>query len=237
MRLSATGTVEARNAVAVVESGARPVSPRLPMRSGMPIGRRWVGLIRVAARWCRWSRLRCRWRWSSGRAGGRGDSSSRCGCGVVPVLIEDFATAYAAVVAGEAPRLRSEGTSVRAWTAALAERVLPRALTRSSTGWRAHRSRRLISVGAWNLLEIGCRRRRCWSTRSPPEVTAALVSTVPEAFGGHVNDALLAGLARAVQGWQQARGIEDVAPVSVLVEGHGRVDEVLETGPMGVGWI
>ena len=66
-----------------------------------------------------------------------------------------------------------------------------------------------------------------------PEVTAALVSAVPEAFGGHVNDGLLAGLARAVRGWQQARGIEDVAPVSVLVEGHGRVDEVLETGPDG----
>ncbi|NED60603.1 hypothetical protein G3I15_06665, partial [Streptomyces sp. SID10244] len=59
-------------------------------------------------------------------------------------------------------------------------------------------------------------------------VTEALLTTVPEAFAGHVNDALVAALARAVRSWQQSRDITDDAAVSVLMEGHGRYEEVVE---------
>ncbi|NED70481.1 hypothetical protein G3I15_57135, partial [Streptomyces sp. SID10244] len=68
------------------------------------------------------------------------------------------------------------------------------------------------------------------SHRVDAAVTEALVTVVPEAFSGHVNDALLAGLARAVRSWQRARGISDSAPVGVLVEGHGRYEDVLAHG-------
>ena len=148
VRLTATGTVDARNAVAVVETGARLGEPafadairhahrealgRLDPSSG--------ALVQVVAVY---------------GADGDGRQVGRVvvaihhlGVDVVswPVLIEDFATAYAAVAAGEAPRLRSRGRRCglgrRRWLS-----VLPRAPTRSSTGWRAHRSRRLIWVGA-----------------------------------------------------------------------------------------
>ena len=49
-------------------------------------------------------------------------------------------------------------------------------------------------------------------------VTESLITAVPEAFSGNVNDAILAGLARAVRAWQRGRGIVDDAPVSVLLE-------------------
>ena len=67
-----------------------------------------------------------------------------------------------------------------------------------------------------------------------PELTESLVTAVPEAFGGHVNDALLGALARAVRSWQTDRtgGSDDA--LTVLVEGHGRYEEVLATAPGAV---
>ena len=61
-------------------------------------------------------------------------------------------------------------------------------------------------------------------------VTEALLTSVPTAFRGNVNDALVAALARAVRSWQQARGIADDRPVTILLEGHGRYEETLLRG-------
>jgi len=74
----------------------------------------------------------------------------------------------------------------------------------------------------------------------PAELTVALLTTVPAAFHAGVQDILLAGLATAVARWRQRRG-QDLGPVLVDVEGHGRV---LASGPGGndvdlsrtVGW-
>nr|WP_237421984.1 non-ribosomal peptide synthetase [Gordonia sp. SID5947] len=145
-----------------------------------------------------------------------------------PVLIEDVITVWGQLVTGDELAVRPEVTSARAWHAALADRCADRSgevdhwLSRSGTP---------TDLGS----SIDPVRDRFSTVGSVPHridaaVTEALVTVVPEAFSGHVNDALLAGLARAVRSWQLARGIADSAPVGVLVEGHGRYEEVLAKG-------
>ncbi|WP_425558915.1 amino acid adenylation domain-containing protein [Kutzneria kofuensis] len=63
----------------------------------------------------------------------------------------------------------------------------------------------------------------------PPEATEPLLTTVPAAVHGSVDDVLLAGLALAVQRW---RGTTE--PVLVDMESHGRPDDV-DTSRT-VGW-
>jgi nonribosomal peptide synthetase CepB len=69
------------------------------------------------------------------------------------------------------------------------------------------------------------------------KVTSALLTTVPEAFHGGINDVLLAGLAAAVAEWRAGHGLPH-GPVLVDIEGHGRVPL---TGGMDlsrtVGWL
>src|SRR5207249_5001753 len=54
------------------------------------------------------------------------------------------------------------------------------------------------------------------------EITAPLLGSVPAAFHGGVNDALLTALAVAVAEWRRRRGRGSSARVLVDVEGHGR---------------
>jgi len=54
------------------------------------------------------------------------------------------------------------------------------------------------------------------------ETTEPLLSSVPAAFHGRVNDVLLTGLALAVAEWRARRGRTDGSAVLVDLEGHGR---------------
>ncbi|EGD53374.1 non-ribosomal peptide synthetase, partial [Gordonia neofelifaecis] len=144
-------------------------------------------------------------------------------------IIEDLVQVWAGRRAGRSVALRGETTSARAWSSALAERIadhsgelgywldrLPAKPT--ELGARVDRDRDRVRTVASHTLTV------------PSAVTESLLTAVPEAFGSGVNDALLAALGRAVRSWQHARGIGDSAPVSVAVEGHGRYEEVLESG-------
>jgi non-ribosomal peptide synthase protein (TIGR01720 family) len=59
----------------------------------------------------------------------------------------------------------------------------------------------------------------------PADVTDALLTTVPAAFHGRVNDGLLTGLALAVTHWRRHRGGRGTS-VLLDLEGHGREDIV-----------
>ncbi|MFI0348969.1 amino acid adenylation domain-containing protein [Actinomadura sp. 9N407] len=67
----------------------------------------------------------------------------------------------------------------------------------------------------------------------PPEVTGPLLTDVPAAFHGRINDVLLTGLALAVAGW---RGGDQTA-VLIDLEGHGR-EEIVPGVDLSrtVGW-
>src|SRR5205823_3578733 len=69
----------------------------------------------------------------------------------------------------------------------------------------------------------------------PAGVTEALLTSVPAAFHGRVNDVLLAGLALAVSRWRELRGVV-AAGVLVDVEGHGREELAGADLSRTVGW-
>src|SRR5262249_1697317 len=60
--------------------------------------------------------------------------------------------------------------------------------------------------------------------RLPAEITGPLLTTVPAAFHGRVNDVLLTGLAVAVAAWRRRRGAQGKGAKALLIdlESHGR---------------
>ncbi|GGU32504.1 non-ribosomal peptide synthetase [Lentzea flava] len=66
------------------------------------------------------------------------------------------------------------------------------------------------------------------------EITTPLLTTVPTAFHGGVNDALLTAFALAVADWRRRRGNGDDSAVLLDLEGHGRDHELDLSGT--VGW-
>ncbi|RDI30264.1 non-ribosomal peptide synthase protein (TIGR01720 family)/amino acid adenylation domain-containing protein, partial [Rhodococcus sp. AG1013] len=160
------------------------------------------------------------------------------------VLVPDLAAAWSRIEAGEAPDLAPVGTSMRRWAHGLAE--------------AAHRPERVAELEMWRALAavddpvIGSRLLDLTidlvaTTRSvevdiPPEVTEALLTTVPGAFHGGVGDGLLAALAVAVTKWRRERGdgvdgslLDDAV---IRLEGHGREESVVAGSDLTrtVGW-
>ncbi|MFW0788916.1 amino acid adenylation domain-containing protein [Gordonia sp. CPCC 205333] len=146
-----------------------------------------------------------------------------------PILIEDLATAWSQHVAGEPISLRPEGTSMRRWAQLLADSVDTR--TAETSFW----SRRLPTAPATFGTAFDRSRDRQHTARTISHLidtatSEALLTTIPEAFGGSVNDALLAALARAIRGWQDDHGVSPDGPVSILLEGHGREEQIAADG-------
>ncbi|WP_193475548.1 condensation domain-containing protein, partial [Streptomyces griseomycini] len=129
------------------------------------------------------------------------------------ILLPDLAAAWEQVRAGRTPRLEKSGTSVRRWTHALVE--------------EAHSPQRLAEMELWRRtldgpdpllgtrpLDPATDTRTALEqveVKLPAEVTEALLTRVPAAFHGSVNDGLLAALALALAKWRRARGIEETS--------------------------
>ncbi len=65
------------------------------------------------------------------------------------------------------------------------------------------------------------------STTLPADVSTALLSSVPAAMYGGVNDVLLAGLSLAMAQWRVDRGHRDATATVLSLEGHGREGDLL----------
>ncbi|MGV9712982.1 amino acid adenylation domain-containing protein, partial [Gordonia sp. NPDC003424] len=146
-----------------------------------------------------------------------------------PILVEDLVTAWVQKTSGQPVQVRPEVTSAQAWTVALEGRIDER--SSESAFWLARSPQRPTPLARdtdgerYRHRAMSVVTHRIGSTQ-----TQALLTDVPEAFGGHVNDGLLGTLARAVRSWQEARGIVDDRAVSVLLESHGRQEEALASG-------
>jgi non-ribosomal peptide synthase protein (TIGR01720 family) len=70
-----------------------------------------------------------------------------------------------------------------------------------------------------------------------PEVAGPLLTSLPAAFYGGVNDVLLTGFALAVGQWRRCHGRGDHSAVLIDVEGHGR-EEIIDGVDLSrtVGW-
>ena len=140
------------------------------------------------------------------------------------ILLEDLAT----IAAGGEPQ--PVPTSFRRWATDLLE------LDRSAELqlWREQLAGAVRPLGTGHSTRRPTPRpphaRTPWRCRA--ELTAPLLTTVPAAFHGSVNDVLLTALAVAVTRW---RGGDEVL---VELEGHGREEQVVPGSDLSrtVGW-
>jgi amino acid adenylation domain-containing protein/non-ribosomal peptide synthase protein (TIGR01720 family) len=132
------------------------------------------------------------------------------------ILLDDLAAAWRAVAAGAQIRLDPVGTSFRRWSELLHADVPARRAELEH--WRDTLRVPAPRVGRRPLdpvVDVETEEHRL-TLELPPDVTEALLSAVPAAFGCTVNDVLLTGFALAVAQWRGP------GPVLVDVEGHGR---------------
>jgi len=155
------------------------------------------------------------------------------------VLVPDLKAAWEAVVAGRPVALDPVGTSYRRWSTVLSENARAAARTRELPLWTAQVKPTDPQLGSRPLDPELDTYGTAKSLRLvlPAQTTAALLTTVPTAFHGEVNDVLLAGLALAVAQWRRKRLGAGDSGVLVEVEGHGReqVSDDLDLSRT-VGW-
>ncbi|MFE9427014.1 amino acid adenylation domain-containing protein [Kitasatospora sp. NPDC006697] len=155
------------------------------------------------------------------------------------ILVPDFAAAWEQISAGSPANLPAVGTSARRWAHALRD--------------EASDPDRIAELSKWSeLLDgddplLGSRPLNpavdvmstvdAVSLELSGEVTEALLTAVPTAFHGGVNDGLLAGLALAVSQWRADRGVQQSSTL-IKLEGHGREEQVVPGADLSrtVGW-
>ncbi|MFH8978767.1 amino acid adenylation domain-containing protein, partial [Streptomyces sp. NPDC017890] len=140
------------------------------------------------------------------------------------ILLPDLRQAWEAVAAGEPVRLDPVGTSFRRWAALLTERAQDPALRAEVPYWTDRVGADEPALGRRPLDRsrdtAGTARRL--TVTLPGAQTVPLLSSVPAAFHGGVDDVLLGALALAVRQWRTARGADAEGGVLVDLEGHGR---------------
>ncbi|WP_344786270.1 amino acid adenylation domain-containing protein, partial [Gordonia caeni] len=145
-----------------------------------------------------------------------------------PIIIEDLVTAWAQWTEGRPLELRPEATTARAWFGALTERT--GSLDDETDYWIARSPERPTPLATVPRTEPDFGDTDERTIRLDSSLSKKLLTTVPEAFDGAVTDVLLAAMARAVRSWQRAVGIADDRAVGVLVESHGRYEDIHEGG-------
>ena len=141
------------------------------------------------------------------------------------ILVPDLAAAWAALAGGDVPRLAPRSTSVRRWAHWLLTEAREARRVEELSFWRG-----MLSAPSVSLVEGGSldRVRDVLGTAGrltltlPASVTGALLTRVPAAFHGSINDVLLTCLVVAIAHWSRRRGQETSRAVLVDLEGHGR---------------
>ncbi|MGA9871874.1 MAG: amino acid adenylation domain-containing protein, partial [Rhodococcus sp. (in: high G+C Gram-positive bacteria)] len=155
------------------------------------------------------------------------------------ILVPDFVSAWAQIALGNSPVLPEVGTSERRWAHALAEQAQSEHRLAELDLWRDIAATEDPVLGTRPFdpaLDVSSTVDRL-SVVVPSNVTHALLTSVPEAFRGGVNDGLLAALAVAVGRFRASRGID--APATLIqLEGHGREEELVAGADLSrtVGW-
>ncbi|MFI6579569.1 amino acid adenylation domain-containing protein [Embleya sp. NPDC050493] len=155
------------------------------------------------------------------------------------ILLPDLAHAWEQVREGRTPELAPVATSARQWAHALVE--------------EAARPKRVAELELWrSMVEgpdpvVGSRafdpavdlRSTVETVRVelPPAVTETLLTTLPTAFHGGVDDGLLAALALAAAEWRKRRGVDESA-LLLRLEGHGREEAAAPGTDLSrtIGW-
>ncbi|MDX6758085.1 amino acid adenylation domain-containing protein [Streptomyces sp. F8] len=155
------------------------------------------------------------------------------------ILMPDLASAWQQVRAGRTPELPPVATSMRRWAHALADEAQRPARTAELDLWRSIVEGPDPLLGARRLDPAVDVRARVHTTRVqlPASVTEALLTDLPAAFRGGVNDGLLAALALALAQWRRTRSVDETSPL-VRLEGHGREETAAPGASLArtLGW-
>ncbi|MGE2713078.1 non-ribosomal peptide synthase/polyketide synthase [Mycolicibacterium litorale] len=154
------------------------------------------------------------------------------------ILIEDLTRMWSELSAGRPARADEPATSFRTWSYALAasthfESEAPY-WTGVLTAPDPDLGRRALDPG---IDVAGTVRTQTFSL--PTALSSALLSSVPAAFHGGVNDVLLTTLALALAKWRSDRGRGDTTAALLNLEGHGREADLVPGGldlSRTVGW-
>ncbi|MBI3224256.1 MAG: non-ribosomal peptide synthase/polyketide synthase [Mycolicibacterium cosmeticum] len=141
------------------------------------------------------------------------------------ILTDDLSRAWADVAAGRTPAVDPAPTSFRTWSETLSAATF--------TDEAAHWNRVLATADP----DLGTRpidpavdtAATVVSHRVslPTEISSALLTAVPAAMYGGVNDVLLTGLSLALAQWRTDRGHRDSTATVLSLEGHGREGDLL----------
>ncbi|MFE2728096.1 amino acid adenylation domain-containing protein [Kitasatospora sp. NPDC059327] len=140
------------------------------------------------------------------------------------ILLPDLATATAALQAGRPITLDPVGTSFRRWAELLTEQATSPQRTAELPFWQKTLQDEEPLLGRRTLdpTKDTARTARHHTTTLPNDTTEALLTTVPAAFHGRVNDALLTALALATSHWRNRNDPARNTGILIDLEGHGR---------------
>ena len=119
------------------------------------------------------------------------------------ILVPDLASAWASVAAGKAIVLPERGTSFRRWAERLSAHARDAGVTEELSFWSGMQSEPslLLAEDRLDPARDTLGRAGHLTLTLPSAVTQALLTRVPAAFHGGINDVLLTGLALAVADW------------------------------------
>ncbi|WP_327228399.1 amino acid adenylation domain-containing protein [Streptomyces platensis] len=156
------------------------------------------------------------------------------------ILVPDLATAWEAVAAGRPVTLEPVGTSYRRWAQDLVAAAAKPGVVGDLPYWQEvlSGSDPLLGGRVLDPARDVLGGTRHVTVRLPVEVTSAVLTAVPAAFRGGVNDVLLTALVLAVQRWRVRRGEGAGSAVRIAVEGHGREEQVVAGAELSrtMGW-
>ncbi|MFD7962487.1 amino acid adenylation domain-containing protein [Streptomyces zaomyceticus] len=156
------------------------------------------------------------------------------------ILLPDLRAAWEAAAAGKEPALEPVPTALRTWTAGLlAEAHSPRRAAELDRWLEAAApGARLLTERPLDPARDTVATARRLTVRLSAERTEPLLSAVPQAFHGTVNDTLLTALAIAVGDWA-ARAGRATDGLTVELEGHGREQDLVPGADLTrtVGWL
>ncbi|MFL5071599.1 MAG: amino acid adenylation domain-containing protein, partial [Xanthobacteraceae bacterium] len=154
------------------------------------------------------------------------------------VLVPDLAAAWEAIAAGRLPMLPPRGTSFRRWAQRLAAHAHDPALLGELAHWTA-----MLSKPSLSLIDEPLDPARDITGSAghltltlPAAITEPLLTRVPAAFHGGINDVLLTGLVVAVADWCRRRGRGESNALLLDLESHGR-EEIFDVDlSRTLGW-
>ena len=143
------------------------------------------------------------------------------------ILVPDLAAAAQSVMRGRRPGLEAVGTSFRRWAQLqLAWAQDPARLDEVAVWVAGDGADALLTDRRLDPVVDGTSTRRYLTVTLAADQTLPLLTTVPAAFHGGVNDVLLSALALALADWRRRHHRGGATGVLVDVEGHGREDIV-----------